>query len=255
MNIDIYVFLLVCPFVFLSGFIDAIAGGGGFISLPAYFMSGIPAHLALGTNKLSAMMGTTITTYKYARLGYINFKRAFFAFITGFLGSALGAKVALLIPDKQFKIALLFVLPITLFIIIKNRNMWKDKEPKKEILVILLCAFVSFVFGIYDGIYGPGTGTFLIIGFCLIANCTLQSANGLTKAVNLTTNIAAFCVFFYHDSVYLPLGLTAGLFGIAGNYCGVKFFEKKGSFGTKPVMIFVLVLFMIKLSYDLYTKY
>ena len=72
MTIDIYVYLIVCPFVFLSGFVDAIAGGGGLISLPAYFISGLPTHFALGTNKLSAMLGTSITTYKYAKLGYIN---------------------------------------------------------------------------------------------------------------------------------------------------------------------------------------
>ena len=76
MTIDIYVYLIVCPFVFLSGFVDAIAGGGGLISLPAYFISGLPTHFALGTNKLSAMRGTSSTTYKYAKLGYINIKMA-----------------------------------------------------------------------------------------------------------------------------------------------------------------------------------
>ena len=85
MSIDIYTYLIVCPLVFLSGFVDAIAGGGGLISLPAYFISGLPSHLALGTNKLSAMMGTSLTTYRYAKLGYFNFNRASLAIIFAFV--------------------------------------------------------------------------------------------------------------------------------------------------------------------------
>ena len=122
MTIDIYVYLIVCPFVFLSGFVDAIAGGGGLISLPAYFISGLPTHFALGTNKLSAMLGTSITTYKYAKLGYINLKMAVIGVIFAFVGSSIGAKLALLVPDREFKIALIFILPLTAYYLLKNRN-------------------------------------------------------------------------------------------------------------------------------------
>lgn len=156
MTIDIYVYLIVCPFVFLSGFVDAIAGGGGLISLPAYFISGLPTHFALGTNKLSAMLGTSITTYKYAKLGYINLKMAVIAVIFAFVGSSIGAKLALLVPDREFKIALLFILPLTAYYLLKNRNFGQGSEKKlSEVLVIALCSLVSLFVGIYDGIYGP----------------------------------------------------------------------------------------------------
>lgn len=251
MELDIYVFLIVCPLVFLSGFVDAIAGGGGLISLPAYFISGLPAHYALGTNKLSSMMGTSLTTYKFARLGYINVKRAFFAVIFAFIGSALGAKLALLVPDKTFKIVLLFVLPLSAFYILKSKNFAKESERgQSEIKVMLLCALTALFIGMYDGIYGPGTGTFLILGFSYFAHCSLKNANGLAKAVNLATNIAAVCIFFYHDCVVIELGLIAGLFGLLGNYLGSSYFVKHGAIGTKKIMIVVICIFMIKVIYD-----
>lgn len=252
MTIDIYTFLIVCPFVFLSGFVDAIAGGGGLISLPAYFISGLPTHFALGTNKLSAMLGTALTTYKYARLGYIDVRRAFFCILCAFIGSSIGAKLALLVPDREFKIALLFVLPLTALYLLKSRNFGNEINKNfSEAVIVSLCAIVSLLVGIYDGIYGPGTGTFLLIGFCTFANCSLKNANGLAKAVNLATNVAAFTVFCINDAVVFSLGLIAGIFSILGNYVGAKFFEKRGDIGTKPIMVFVILIFIIKICYDL----
>lgn len=251
-NIDLYTFLISCPLVFLAGFVDAIAGGGGFISLPAFLISGLPSLAALGTNMLASFPGTTYTTYKYAKLGYINFKRALFAVISVFIGSAIGAKLALIIPDREFKIAMLFVLPITLYIILKHKNVTGENTKISEWLLVLLCALVAFILGIYNGIYGPGTGTFLIIGFCLVAKFTLQSANGLAKAVNLSADIGALFIFLSSDSVVISLGITAAIFGILGNYLGTKFFFKKGDFGTKPIMIFVLIIFIAKVSFDIF---
>ena len=254
MSIDIYTYLIVCPLVFLSGFVDAIAGGGGLISLPAYFISGLPSHLALGTNKLSAMMGTSLTTYRYAKLGYINFKRASLAIIFAFVGSSIGAKIALLIPDQIFKIIMLFVLPATAFYLVRKRNFGQTQEKEQnELKVVILCALVAFVIGVYDGIYGPGTGTFLILGFCAFANCSIQNANGLTKAENMISDITSMILFLIHGDVLFPLAIGAAIDNIAGNYFGAKFFEKKGAFATRPIMIVVISLFILKVGYDVIT--
>ncbi len=150
--IEFYVYLIVCPLVFLAGFVDAIAGGGGLIAFPAYFISGLPPHLALGTNKLSSALGTSLATYKYARLGYINIKRAILAIICAFIGSALGAKLALMVPSEIFKILMLFILPITAFYLFKKRKFGINSEYTKDLVVNLGCALVSLVIGIYDGI-------------------------------------------------------------------------------------------------------
>lgn len=104
MEADILHYLIICPLVFLGGFVDAIAGGGGLISLPAYFLAGIPAHLALGTNKLSSLMGTAMATGRLWRAGCIEGKRALPAVVAALIGSSLGARMALLIPAQWFQL-------------------------------------------------------------------------------------------------------------------------------------------------------
>jgi uncharacterized protein len=239
-------YLIVCPLVFLAGFVDAIAGGGGLISLPAYMMAGLPMHHVLGTNKLSSSMGTTLATYKYARSGYIRWKPALFSIVCALAGSSIGAHLALLTDPYYFKIFILFLLPVTAYYVMKGKSFSGDREPyteKKTILIAMACAF--FI-GIYDGFYGPGTGTFLLLLLAGTAHMKLTEANGVSKAINLTTNYTALAVFFMNDTIIFPLGLTAGVFNILGNWLGTIAFKKGGIRTVKPIIILVLVLFFIK---------
>ncbi|MGL6106525.1 sulfite exporter TauE/SafE family protein, partial [Romboutsia sp.] len=161
-------YLIICPLVFLGGFVDAIAGGGGFISLPAYIISGVPVHTAIGTNKLSSAMGTTLTTYRFAKSGYIKFKIGIYCAIFALAGSYIGAKTALLIDADSFKIIMLVILPLTSMYVLFKKDLIKDVEEnevedfssKKTFYYSLP---ISFFIGMYDGFYGPGTGTFLIL--------------------------------------------------------------------------------------------
>ena len=103
MELHLMHFLIVCPLVFLAGFVDAVAGGGGLISLPAYMIAGLPVHFAIGTNKLSSGMGTTLATARFAKNGYIAWKNALLCIVTALIGSSLGAKLALQLDDYYFK--------------------------------------------------------------------------------------------------------------------------------------------------------
>ena len=105
--------------------------------------------------------------------------------------------------------------------------------------------------GIYDGFYGPGTGTFLILLLTAWARLSLQEANGLTKAINLTTNVTSLAVFLANGTVLVPLGLLAGLCNMAGNRIGVSFFDKKGGSAVKPVILLVLAVFLVKTVLEL----
>ena len=116
---------------------------------------------------------------------------------------------------------------------------------------ILLVAVVAFVVGVYDGFYGPGTGTFLMILLTSAAKLSLQKAAGVTKAINLTTNITALVVYFVNGKVILLLGLAAGCFSILGNYVGAQCFSKSGAKLVRPIMIFVLVIFFVKTILEL----
>ena len=247
-------YLIICPLVFIAGFIDAVAGGGGLISLPAYFITGIPVHSCVATNKMSAFMGTSVTTAKYAKDGFIPWKTAVFCIPCAFIGSAIGANAALMIPDRVFKIVLVVIIPLTGILILTKKDILNPRRSFSERTTILICAASSLLIGVYDGFYGPGTGTFLLLLLTGMAGMELTRANGLTKAVNFTTNLSALAVFLIKDQVILPLGIVAGLFNIAGNYIGAARFEKNGSKIVKPVMIAVLAVFFVKLMIELIGK-
>lgn len=241
-------FLIVCPLVFLAGFVDAIAGGGGLISLPAYLITGMPVHNAIATNKTSSAMGTAIATLRYARNGYIPWREAFAGIIFALAGSTLGAKLALMLDDGIFRIVMLVILPLTAVYVLRGKALRETEEreeyPLRKTIAIVIAA--ALVIGVYDGFYGPGTGTFLILILTGAAHMDLRKANGITKAINLATNVAALSVYLFSGKVLLSLGLTAGLFSIAGNYMGARFFSGKGARSVKPVILIVLVIFFIR---------
>lgn len=245
-------YLIVCPLVFLAGFVDAIGGGGGLISLPAYIISGVPIHNAIATNKVSSAMGTTVSTIKYARHGFMDWKLSIFCVIGALAGSPLGAQLALHIPESMFKILMLVVLPITAFYVMKNKEIGTGTEqPLTFRKTVVIATFVAFFVGIYDGLYGPGTGTFLILLLTGAARLDLNRAAGTTKVINLTTNLGSLVVFLLSGKAFVLLGAVAGLFNMAGNYLGAKSFTEKGSKIVKPVIIAVLVLFFIKILTEL----
>ena len=247
-------YLILCPLMFLAGFIDAIAGGGGLISLPAYMIVGLPVHNAIATNKLSSSMGTTVATTKYALRGMIPWKQVPFYVACAFIGSSIGANLALMINEYYFKILMLVIVPLTLVYVLKKKNFDVTKEPFSKRKTILLCMASAFVVGIYDGFYGPGTGTFLLLLLTAVARIDLRQANGITKCINLTTNIAALVVFVSNSVVIVKMGLSCGCFNILGNYIGATSFTKKDATFVKPVMVTVLAIFIIKLLYELFIQ-
>lgn len=248
MTDQIFQFIIICPLVFLAGFVDAIAGGGGLISLPAYLIAGLPVHNAIGTNKLSSGMGTAVATLKFARSGFIPWKQASVCVVLALVGSTAGAKLALLLGDRIFKIIMLVVLPLTAAYVLHGKALkeTEEREPYPFRKTMLISAAAALVIGMYDGFYGPGTGTFLLLILTGVAHMELREANGITKAINLSTNVAALAVYLTSGKVLLMLGLVAGVFSIAGNYIGARFFSNKGAKSVKPVILVVLTIFFIR---------
>lgn len=241
-------YLIVCPLVLIAGFVDAVAGGGGLISLPAYLISGIPVHMAIGTNKLSSGMGTALATFRYAKSGYIPWKLAIYCVASALLGSACGAELALLIGDGVFKIIMLVILPLTAAYVLSGKALaaGEEREALPQWKATLISMAVALVIGAYDGFYGPGTGTFLILLLTGLAHMRLSEANGVAKAINLSTNVAALAVYLLNGKVIFPLGLAAGCFSLAGNYIGTRFFAKGGAKVVKPIILIVLAIFFVK---------
>ena len=178
--------LIVCPLVFLAMLVDAIAGGGGLISLTAYLVAGLPPHVALGTNKVSSAIGTVVATARFAKSGLI--KIAIPAVIFALAGSAIGAKVALHTPDGVIQMIMVFALPVVAFFVLRKRALDVPADAtistKKQIAII---AISSFFIGMYDGFYGPGTGTFMLLAFTAAAKLPVREANGEAKCANLAS--------------------------------------------------------------------
>lgn len=241
-------FLIVCPLALLAGFVDAVAGGGGLVSIPAYLFAGLPVHQAIGTNKLSSSMGTLAATWRFARSGYLVPRLVAVGVACGLAGSLCGSNLALMTDEAVIKGLMLAALPVIAFYVLRTKNLDRhagDERPMRQTAMFTAC--IALVVGVYDGFYGPGTGTFLILLLTGVAHMGLREANGTTKAVNLATNLAALSVFLINEVVLLPLGLAAGAFNIAGNLLGARLFAKDGSRITRPIIGIVLALFAAKL--------
>ena len=242
-------FLIVCPLVFLAGLVDSIAGGGGLISLPAYLAAGIPPHLALGTNKMGSSLGTVVSTARFAKSGYIRWKLSLGAAAFAIAGSIVGSNLSLLASEKLLRAMMLVALPVVAVYVLRNKDLGDQGGtgtlPEKKVAVISLAA--ALIVGTYDGFYGPGTGTFLLLILTGIAKMDLRTASGTTKVINLSSNLAALVTFLINGKVILPLGLAAGVFCIAGHYIGSGLVVKSGRKVVRPVVLVVLMCLFVKI--------
>ncbi|MBQ7825304.1 MAG: TSUP family transporter [Clostridia bacterium] len=248
MELTLLHFLIVCPLVGIAGFVDSIAGGGGLISLPAYLISGLPVHTCIATNKLSSSMGTTVATAKYALSGYIDWHLGVFCAAASLIGASLGANIALLISESMFRILMLIILPLTALYVLRKKDLFSG-ENRRQLSFwhsVALSSVIAFGLGLYDGFYGPGTGTFLILLLTRFAHMDLHRANGITKVINLSSNIASLAVYLINGQVLMLLGLCAGLFSILGNYLGSRCFTKKGAAIARPIILLVLCVFFVR---------
>ena len=243
MELKFTTYLIVCPLVFLAGFIDSIAGGGGLISLPAYLLAGLPAHLASGTNKMSAVFGTALATGKYAREGRIRYRAALPAVAGALPGAWLGAQLQLLIPERAVQAFMLVAIPTVALTMLLRGDKLERPDASREVKV-WLCFAIGLVIGTYDGFFGPGTGTFLMLAFAFFGGMDLVTAGGSAKLVNLASNLAAMVSFSVSASALPALALPAAVCSMAGNYIGSRLAVKKGVKVIRPMFFVVLALLM-----------
>lgn len=245
--------LIVCPLIFLGSFVDAIAGGGGLITVPAYLLAGIPPHVAIGTNKLSSSLGMVISTSRLYLGGFIDLRLVLVPMAVAFAGSLIGARIALLVPPDIFRILLVVLLPIVAVAVLRKRTVG-DGEEMDIRRRRLLMGLVALVCGTYDGFYGPGGGTFMLLGFAVIAKLDVRAAAGQMKMANFASGLAALATFGLAGQVDWMLGLIAGLFGIAGHWFGSGLVLKNGSRIVRPIIIVVLALLFVKTAWDFLGK-
>ncbi len=247
----VWAVLLICIGVFLAAFVDAIGGGGGLIALPVYLFAGLPTHMALGTNKLSSCIGTAASTYRYIKNGFVNWHLVLPSIPLALIGSHFGTKLQLMAEEKYLKYFLLLVLPIVATVVLRQKNL---PEYPGQIAPRLQRAIVwgaSLLIGVYDGFYGPGTGTFLLLAFCKLAKMDLRTASGNVKLANLSSNAGALFTALHAGTVLVPIGLIAAVFSILGHYLGAGMTIKNGSKVVRPVILVVLTLLVIETILEL----
>ncbi len=250
---DVKQLLIVCPLLFLAGLCDAIAGGGGTISLPALMLAGLPTHFALGTNKMCMSMGTAVSVYRYGKSGRIRWFVSLVAGAGAVLGAMLGAKVALLIDDGYMRYILLVLLPASALFLALNRSFGaegreKNYPPAKTGALAFLCGAGV---GLYDGFFGPGAGTFYIMALSAELGLGLTEASADSKVMNVASNIGALVTFLLGGVVLWRLALPGMACTMAGNYVGSGLAMKNGSRFVRPIMAGMILLLFIKTIYDL----
>ncbi|MBI4403046.1 MAG: TSUP family transporter [Deltaproteobacteria bacterium] len=239
--------------IFTAGFIDSLAGGGGLIALPAYFSVGLNPMLVLGTNKLSSCLGTVFSTGQYLVHVRLKLRAVLLEILICLLGAALGTQIVLFINPGFIRYLLLILLPLISGVVYFHRDFGAEDRSQRYSSFQLLWRglAISFIIGTYDGFFGPGTGTFLALGFSRLCGYGLLQATTRAKVLNLSSNISSLAVFLFAGRVHLPLGLLMATLSIMGHWLGARLGVGKGARAIRPMILFVLMLLFLKLFWDI----
>lgn len=245
---------MLCPLVFLAGIVDAIAGGGGLITLPAYLALGIPPHSAVATNKCSSTFGTLLSTFRFMRGKRIHYVAAGASAAAALVGSPLGAMLNLYLDEKYLQYILLIAIPVIAVLVLRKKDFGTedttDRLPRRKLVLSAVCT--GFCVGMYDGFLGPGTGSFLILIYTGLIGFDLVTASGNAKVVNAAANVAAFLTYALHGTILWQFGVPALFFGLAGNWIGSGLALKKGQKIIRPLFFIVLILLVGKIACDMF---
>ena len=250
MDFEIWHFIIVFLAAFFGGFVDAIAGGGGMITLPAILSIGIPPHMALATNKLQSTFGSFTAALNFSLKGLVDFKEIFIGIIWTLIGTIFGTYLVLLIDAKFLNYIIPFLLLILLIYTIFSPNLGnsqtKAKMKQKAFYIIF-----GFILGFYDGFFGPGTGSFWTLALVGILGLYMKKAVAHTKVLNFTSNIISLIVFIIGSQILWLIGLTMALGQILGGLAGSNMVIKKDVKFVRKILIFVVFITILKLFYSL----
>ncbi len=244
--------LFLCFTGFTAAAVDAIAGGGGLINLPAIMAAGVPPHFALGTNKFSSSFGAITSAYTFIRSEKVFIPLMKYTVPCTLAGSVIGVLTALRI-DQSFlqMIILVLVFAIAIYTIVKKDFGNEDKFNGLTRGNIVQGCIIAFSLGFYDGFFGPGTGSFLIFLFIKIYGFDFTIAAGNSKVLNFVSNVTSLVMFAVNGKIYYMLGIPIGLAMVAGARTGSKIAIKKGAKVIKPIFVAIALVLTLKLLFDI----
>lgn len=237
----------------IAGLVDAIAGGGGLIALPALLTAGFPVPLALGTNKLQSVFGSSMATWHYSRNGVIDWRACRFGIAVTFFGALAGAWTVQRIDASVLAQFIPWLLAAILVYTLIKPELGREKRPARmSARVFFITAGLGL--GFYDGFFGPGTGSFWTMALVLLLGQDFLAATGHTKVMNATSNFASLLIFIAAGRVdWLAGGIMAGG-QIAGARIGAGLVVKKGARFIRPVFLTMVTLTIARLAYVAWTR-
>ena len=238
---------------FLAGFIDSIVGGGGLIQVPALFAgyADIAPPELLGTNKLGSLCGTTSAVYRYARFVRIPWRSLAPAAALAFAASLVGASWVSSVPPAVFRPLVPIMLALVLGYVLWHRDLGASHEP--VVLTrrrgLLASAGICGI-GLYDGFFGPGTGSFLMLLFIRVHGFDFLHASAAARLVNAATNAGALVYFGAHSQIHWVLGLCLGLSNASGSILGIRVARRHGTPFVRILFIAVVAALIAKTAWD-----
>lgn len=249
--------LMLCLAAFGAGFIDSIVGGGGLIQLPALLMT-LPHQSVvslLATNKIVSMSGTAFSAYRYSRQIPFQANIIFPSIITSFFASLCGALSVTFISNETIKPVFIILLLVVFIITIRNKDFGILNHRSDVPIALWKPMLIGTLIGFYDGFFGPGTGSFLIIAFVGMLGMTFVEGSAYAKVINLTTNLAAILIFSFKTDFLFEYAFPMMFFNTLGAWLGVRLALFKGNEFVRVLLRMVVLATILKLGHQVYIDY
>jgi uncharacterized protein len=242
----------LCGAALFAGAMDAVSGGGGLVTVPALLATGLPPHMALGTNKGQSVFGSFAALLRYRHAGLVDGRAARYAFPLAVAGSAAGVSLALLVPPEVLRPVVL-VLLLTAAVVVLTARAPADPGPERggRRRADMIWAAAALGIGAYDGFFGPGTGTFLILVAVSLLHRPLSRATADAKVVNFGSNVAAVAVFASRGAVAWSIALPMAGAQLLGGFLGAHIAVRRGDRFIRAVVMAVVLALVVKIARDI----
>ncbi len=247
LSLQLAVILILAAF--LAGFVDSIAGGGGLITVPVLLLCGASPIQALATNKIQGSFGAATAAYAYARAGHVDLRRQLPSAVIAFAAGVAGASLAGFVPTEWLRLALpVILIGIAVFFALKPGLTDQDRAQRMRPALFSACLVPAI--GLYDGLIGPGAGSFYMIGFVLLAGYGVLKATAHTKLLNFASNLGGLVAFAIYGSPIWGVGLMMGVAQIAGAAVGARLAMRVGANLIKPLLVATSTLLAARLLWQ-----
>lgn len=250
LEVSFELFLLLLAAGFLAGFVDAIAGGGGLITVPILMLSGASPVTALATNKVQALFGAATAAHAYSKGGHVNLREQIKPALIAFVASVVGALLVSVLPVAWIRMVLPLLL-IGIAVFFATKKGLGDQDRHRRLSPFLFAALIVPLCGFYDGLLGPGAGSFYMLGFVSLAGYGILKATAHTKLLNLASNAGALLAFAFVATPWWITGLGMGVAQIAGARAGAALAQKRGAKVIKPLLVVTSVSLAARLMWDM----